>query len=523
MTRKAVRSLIQVTFLLAVFLSVAASPPTSSFNCWSCICWWISGSDHDEKKSEDVQRDYLLQSGEKHVLERYHDIDASDFTLNSKDLGFIREWLPGNAYMGLQIPTAPGAVQPGVLADDNHKLSLHFGAQWDRYQVPLTTRSDVAAQIANVLPPDPGTHWQALGPANDDYLADIPTETTLFQDIGGYLYYALDFHGANLCNGCVVKLVFCTPTESLPVRSTSSHPLLRAALNRLHWNSDECLTCTDPIPTVIRITDYQGNPLPSAPAAWLSPWGGPVLTSQYGPDVRLEYALGHTLESAKTFNLEPIESEKGWTYAWCDLDDNPITQMEVPADSEPWTVNLRVLGTIPPNAQGFDTIHLTATCVSDPSLKAQATSYIGGFPDPSQGNAADVGITKEASAQTIEAGESVRFTLTVTNYENEPVHVVITDTLSPSWAISNVTLPQGCERNGGQIVCQVWNVPAGGSKVKQYNVHTVSSWGATLSNLSEVQPRNGFDLRLYDNQAGPLEVVIEGESGLLFLPLVAKP
>jgi hypothetical protein len=69
----------------------------------------------------------------------------------------------------------------------------------------------------------------------------------------------------------------------------------------------------------------------------------------------------------------------------------------------------------------------------------------------------------------------------------------------------------------------VWNIPAGGSKVRQYNVQTVNWLGATLRNRAEVQPKNAVDLRYYDNHATSAEVVIEGEGSLLFLPIVTKP
>ena len=336
----------------------------------------------------------------------------------------------------------------------------------------------------------------------------------------------MDFHGSDRCNGYTVKLTYCTPADSLPEDYLASQPLLRLALGGVRWKSDDCLICTDPILTVIRLMTQQGVPLSSPAVAWLSAWGGPILTGTYGPLAEMECILGHSLNETKTFNLEPIHSEKGWTYSWFDVGGSPITQLTVspsggPLDDE---VNTLVKGNVTSSMQHvYDTIHLTATCASDPSLQAVATSIVGVFPNPSQHDIADVGITKQASAQTIAAGESVDFTVTVTNYEDTAVTAVFTDTLSPSWIISSVTLPAGCERNGTQITCPVRSIPAGSAKKRKYAVHTARGRGGTLSNLAIVQPMDGVDYRLYDNQTGRIEVTVEFTEVLLFLPVVLGP
>ena len=522
MPQKTLRSVLQIAFLLFVLLAVAADNPAASNGC--CQCDEDGGTDNkvETETSSGGALSSAIQSGR---VERYHDFSTSDTTLRGKDLAYIKEWLPGNVIIGLHIPTAPGASQPGSLADEDHELVARVAGSGPSYQVPLVSDTDMADCISDIFPPDAGAHWEALVPANDEYLDWIPEDTTAFEDFQGWLKYVLDFHGASFCNGCTIKLTYCTPTDSLPEDLLARHPLLRLALNDLEWHNDGCLTCTDPIPTVIRLTDYQGNPLPSSPAAWLSAWGGPVLTGTYGPQVEKWYTLGHSLQETKTFNLEPIQSEKGWMYDWYDTSGNPITQLEVVPSTSTWDEpqNVVVRGTVPTNTQEFDTIHLTATCASDPSLQAEATSIVGAFPDPTQNTVADVGITKTANAQTIAAGESVEYTLTVSNYEESPIHVIITDTLTPAWIISDVTLPQGCERNGGQIVCEVLNVPAGGSTNLRYTVHTANWLGATLSNQAEAQPRDGVDFRFYDNQAGPVEVIVEGEGSTLYLPFISKP
>ena len=100
---------------------------------------------------------------------------------------------------------------------------------------------------------------------------------------------------------------------------------------------------------------------------------------------------------------------------------------------------------------------------------------------------------------------------------------VVTDTLSPAGAASDVTLPQRCDRTGGQPVYQALNLPAEGSKVREHTVHTVERAGAIPSNSAEVHLRDGVDFPFHDNQAGPVEVKVEAGGTLLYLPIVSKP
>ncbi len=516
MSREKWRAVVQVFLLLLMLLGIGATG--SGDSC--CSTSIRKGSDYNQ--IYDAVGHSATAATDAALVQRWHDLNIADSALNAKDLASLRDWLPGNVIIGLHVPTAPGASGPGTLSGDRQELVLGFGGQWGEYDIQLVADDGRASQIARVLPPDAGAHWQALVPANDDYVASIPTETTTFSGGSGFLYYRLDFHdAADWCNGCTVKLTFCTPTDSVPGGLFTSSLLLGSALKDIGIRSDECLTCLDPILTVIRLG--HGEPLPSLLAAWLSPWGGPVFETTRDPRVDLEYTLGHSSPDTETFNLEPIHSARGWSYAWRDLDDDPITQMQIEPNTEAWTTNIKVIGTVPTNALGFDTIHLTATCATDPSLYAVATSHVGRYPDPNEFVVADLGISKVASTEVISAGQSVDFTLTITNYEEVAVSAVVTDTLSSERAIGDVILPPGCERDGAEIICQISDLPPGESTTVVYTVQTARGFAGILSNSAEVEPAEGVDARGYDNRAGPVAVTVEGVIVPLYLPLVVKP
>ena len=518
MSKQTRDAIVKVFLLLLMLAGVAASGTGRS--CCDVICG--TGSDH--QAGHNLAGGSVMVGTNSATVERWHDFWIGDGTLNAKDLAYLRKHLPGNVIFGLHVPTAPGASGPGTLTTDRHELILGFGGQWRQYDIPLVSDELLADQMAQVLPPDAGAQWQALVPASNDYIASIPTEPTTFVAGNGFFHYTLDFQDAtDSCNGCVVKLTACVPTKSLPGGRLAGGLLLRRSLRRFGIQSNSDLTCMDPIPTTIRMSDSQGNPLPSPLAAWLSPWGGPVFRTTPGPNVELRYALGHSGDASTTFNLEPIQSDRGWTYGWYDLESNPITQMEIAPGTDPWTDNIKVVGTVPEGALGFDRIHLKATSATDPSLQAEAVSHVAAYPDEAKYTIADVEIRKAASAQLIDAGDSVTYTLTISNHEHVAVGVVLTDTLTPQMAVRDVALPPGCERDGATISCQISDVAARGSTALVYTVETSPVFSGTLSNSAEVQLAEAVDMRAYDNQAGPVHVRVEGTFFPVYLPVIRKP
>ena len=125
--RKELRSMLQIAFLLATLLVVAANSPTEGGGCCSC----------NEKKGSDFPYHSAIGDTRPNVssgalVERYHDFETTGVTLNDKDLAFIKNWLPGNVVLGLHIPTAPGANQPGSLVADGNEVNARVEGSFTR-------------------------------------------------------------------------------------------------------------------------------------------------------------------------------------------------------------------------------------------------------------------------------------------------------------------------------------------------------------------------------------------------------
>lgn len=502
----------QVCLLVSVFM-FSALTDTEDESC--CSCSSDAGSDHPESL---VSRTVRL-SQDSAIVERYHDISLSGdpVTLTEKDLAYLRSRLPDSVMIGLQVPRAPGASQPGDLTAQGHWLRTTLRVRdhhYITYDVDLIPRDDLASEITAVFPPAPNTHWQALAPANDDFITSIPTQTTTFTGGWGSLHYVIDFHGDDPCNGCMVKMTFCTPDRV----ASRAKLMTRFLFKGFKIRNANGLVCVDPVPTIIYLSDAAEPP--SSLTAWLSPWGGPVFNATHGPEVEMGYILGHTSSQTETFTLEPIHSEKGWSYEWRDPNGVPITQIEVGPQSTPWgNKNVGVVGTVPTCTLAVDTIHITATSVITPSFQAIATSLVNVVPDPEICPVADVGIAKVVSSRVITAGQSVTFTLTISNHEQTAVDAVVTDTLSPAWAIGDVMLPPGCGRHGNEITCQVTGVPPGTPRTLDIVVRVDSTFSGTLSNRVRVDPAEATDVRFYDNAVGPVTVTVSGGRFLLYLPV----
>jgi hypothetical protein len=209
----------------------------------------LGSCDSDEGSDHGPQPDAVQTLGQQGIVTRYHDfaVDLHSLVLVEKDLATIRSRLPHEA-IGLQVPQASDADRPGELTTDTHELQLHLDDhRGDAFDIDVTVAlapdNDVADQIEAVLPAESGTHWQALVPAADDFLADIPVEEATLTGGVGFLMYTLDFFGSDVCNGCTVKLTACWNEDlSLPGRS-----LLRG----LGVRSGNGLTCFEPFPTTI--------------------------------------------------------------------------------------------------------------------------------------------------------------------------------------------------------------------------------------------------------------------------------
>ncbi|MBN1668766.1 MAG: hypothetical protein JW862_16850, partial [Anaerolineales bacterium] len=162
------RSILQVNFMLAVIAFAALTG-------WACDCW--GGSDHSSYITGVTSR--AVQSGDG-LLNRWHDFSAEGGQLNAKDLAYLHDWLAnGDLMIGLLLPQAPGASQPGSLGNESeHNIYLNFqGPDGPHYfAVFLEPDPQAALMINGLYAPTAGAQWTALRPVDDTWLSELPTQ-----------------------------------------------------------------------------------------------------------------------------------------------------------------------------------------------------------------------------------------------------------------------------------------------------------------------------------------------------------
>jgi uncharacterized repeat protein (TIGR01451 family) len=169
-----------------------------------------------------------------------------------------------------------------------------------------------------------------------------------------------------------------------------------------------------------------------------------------------------------------------------------------------------------------DTITISATSILSPTIRAVAQTQVQPEPDPATCPTADVAIGQAASDDSIASGETVTFTLTVTNVEAAPVTVIVTDTLTPAGAVGDVSLPAGCEREGAEVSCAGIALEGSGSEVLTVSVQTRPGFAGILRSYAQLGPEQALDRHMLDNAALPAEVEVVWEGGILRLPLIVR-
>jgi len=521
MSRLSSRATIQVIVLtgIAIFAMLTG---------WACGCG--SGSDHSYGSGLSKTRDIAgVNAGE---VSRYHDFDQGTFDANTKDLQNFTSFLQqGSSGFGVLVPQAPGATQPGVLLGQSEPSILLFWSSngEDFYtMVPLTTSQELADDLTSLIPPPPDTRWQGLVPVPGGWLTEIPTQTATIEEMWGSLYYGLDFQGDDLCNHCEVQLTTCSTSPM-----SGPQLFLLSAFGSDSVIASQELVCIQPISTYILLSDETGAPVPGEVFASFGPFGGTVYTTTMQSDSNIPYSLRHSAHTTQTLILEDIGSSQGWQYSWADLEGHPITSIEVgPIEGNIWSDspffdnNLRVIATgLPTCVQTRDTIHLTATMVTTPTIQAFGSTIIDVLPDPDLCTVIDLGIGQIASTTEISAGNWVTFTLTITNFEATTQGAVITQTIAPATAIADDLLPADCTRSDGEIVCTVSSVPPGGATSLEIAIQSSATFSGPMSSIAHVRPAAGADLHFYDNTTHRLTVNVVRDlppTIQIFLPFVQR-
>ncbi len=526
MSNSNARAAIQVIILIGITIFAMLTG-------WACDCG--SGSDYSSSGGGFTTHDAVNEA--EGAVDRWHDFTQENLTPNAKDLQTFYSFVEdGRLGFGILVPQAPDATQPGILLEG---VTPNIYAQWNENGetlpiytfVPLTTSQELADQLTALIPPPPETRWQALVPIPGDWMANIPIDTTNIENFGGSLYYGLDFQGVDFCNHCEVKLTACSSTPL-----TAPQQFMLNAFGESFITSDEGLTCAQPVPTYIMLSDpFGGDPPPGPIFASFGPFGGVVYTTTMQSDFSIFYSLRHSTQTTQTLTLSQIGSSQGWEYEWADLEGTPISQISVGpmgdnihADGPFFEDNLQVIASgLPTCTNARDTIYLTATMVTTPSIQAIGSTVIEVLPDPALCIVADLGIDQIASTSQITAGNWVTFTFAITNFETTAQSIVVTQTLTPGSAVEDVSVPAGCTwaQAAGLITCTQSSVPPGSSLSLEIAVQAAATFTGELNSMAEVQPQGGADSHYYDNVTGWLAVNVTGgvpPSWQVFLPCINR-
>jgi hypothetical protein len=523
MVQDKLRPILQINVML-IIISIAA------LTGWACGCG--SGSDYPGYPQIAITSRDAAQAGDEGIVTRWHDFFSGGASMNDKDAAYLQDWLQtGDVMMGLLVPQAPGAVEPGSVTTRTNTIGMSYqivGERYPRYfDIPLQPDPEAAKQLNDLFPAPSGKQWQALKPANLDWLSQVPTQTIEIQNISGWINYQLDFHGGDECNHCEVQLTGCTTRQF-----SFGEQVLMKGMGLSQVTSNGELTCAEPIPTTILLHDDQGAPLPGNVVLSFGFWGGPAHVSTITDTVSLTYHLAHTDSVTRTVKLGTIQSAEGWSYHWENMTGQTITQLEVgPLPTPHWEhMNFRnirlVAENLPTCASTIDTVNLSASLALTPTITAEHQLAVQLLPNEATCPIKDVGVQQLASSEVISAGQSITFTWTITNYESSAASVTLTGTFSPAAALADATLPGGCTRNGGVLTCQVNDIPAQGSAQVQVTIETAAAYSGPMSSIVEVQPVGATDSRIYDNRAGPWQVTIKAGGGpamqFIYLPLVIR-
>jgi uncharacterized repeat protein (TIGR01451 family) len=519
--RKRIRLVLQILALISLFALAGTTQGGGSNSC-CCSCGCFGGSDTVVCPNTSVAISNT-------AIERWHDyaFNSSPVTYNNKDWPYIKEWATKFS-VGLLVPKAPGADQPGKLVGDGHHVQVNLqdrrGTAHDiRTRIPLVADPVAAQKLESMFPSGSDAHWQALKPANDDFLDMLPDDTTTWDSGDGWLNYRIDFHSGDLCNGCSLPIGGCVRDipEWVPME-TARLAIARQAGVEIRMDGD--MVCFEPVETTINLIGAKIE----SDVAWLSPYGGPVLNETMGPNVMPGYLLGHSLDETVTFDLQPIQSSQNWAYEWTDRYARPIDRIDVePSDIHsypPPEMNVWVHSSeIPTCTLAMDTIAISATAEIEPGvvITAKQLSRISVWPDENLCNVADLEIAKSTDATEVTPGQDIIYTLTITNHSDTGTGVIFTDTLRPARAIERAWLPNACHWEGDDIACRLVRLGPGASRTLSIRIRVADLYYGEISNVASVAPEGGIDRRFYDNLTAPLVVDVTGGS-ILILPLVLR-
>lgn len=459
-------------------------------------------------------RDILVANS---TVARSHYLQDGFLSATAGETQAAQAALPAS-FIGIRIPSDPASGQQGRLLDG---VQLRYDTPDTSQAIDFREDKTNSAVLNEQVPPAPGTRWVALVPTDLQLVNRLLSGPLDVTGAFASFTYSIDFGANGACNGCNVQLIACGPSSFAALLP----PALAAAAQTTEIST---LACSPPVDTYITLFDGNGDPLPDAPlVAAFGFWGSQATTATVDGTAVIPVTLQHTGATNQTFDLQSIESAMGWTYRWEDAQRRPITQIEVPPSSSfgMASPNLYVTADgLPTCTQVLDVLNLVATDTLTPSVQAYTPAYIQVLPDPALCPEADVAAIHRQWIGEIAGGDSITYTLTVSNVTSSATGAVIQQTITPASAVRGAILPNGCTRSGNVVTCQMGQVPANGAKSAIIVIQSRFSYAGDVLSSVKASPLQAADAAFVDNVHGPLSVTVQasGKADGLYLPFITR-
>jgi uncharacterized repeat protein (TIGR01451 family) len=228
-------------------------------------------------------------------------------------------------------------------------------------------------------------------------------------------------------------------------------------------------------------------------------------------------AIGYTV------TLSNIGAGTAYGVSFTDTLPSGLTFVESP-DAADWSISAGTLVYTPTTiaAGGTSTVHITATTSSANcgtvanTASASATNEAAGtLANNSAGpvnitvNCPDLSVTKTADAATVNAGDAIGYTVTLSNIGAGTAYgVTFTDTL-PS-GLTFVESPDAADWSisGGSLVYTPTTIAAGGTSTVHITATTSSANCGTVANTASASATNEAAGTLANNSAGPVNITV---------------
>ncbi len=257
-----------------------------------------------------------------------------------------------------------------------------------------------------------------------------------------------------------------------------------------------------------------------------------ALTLKPGDPLALHYWLENGADAAQTFTLSPTSSMSGavWTiYPGLASDplqpdlDHPLgAQVTVPAHS---VSHLHIRATAPttiPVGAYVYTLTVSSATAAPPAWVGSTDLLVtadGALPAPLP-PAPAVGLSGRASAETVRAGETITYHLTIENIGALPLtDLVLTDTLPAQTSYLACGGGDSCTRDGDVVTWRLANLGAGGRHAMMVAVQTPA--GANPGTIIANTTYRVTTAEQVAADGAPITSTI-GAQGDLFLPLVTR-